>query len=110
MVAVQPKRHYQKYKSSDVVSDIVETSDGKTHFVSMRGWHWNHLSNVEKKCRNITQGLIDHAFFCTFLPQNHTLSQTLEAAIYYFVEDVIARRQNKKKESDVDEKDTVGSA
>jgi hypothetical protein len=81
----RPQRYYKVYGLSDEVTDAVESSDGKTHLVTMRGWHWDNLDWIDKYTSATQAEMVDGAIIGTY-EVNKPLSGCLEAAIYFFIE------------------------
>lgn len=117
----KPKRHYLNYGLYDEVTDSVKGSDGKEHVVTMRGWHWNNLDWVNSSANVATEAmLVDGAIIGLFeekqIPpaereykEEPSLSKSLEACIYFFIEAYHNGRM-KDKATDSGGKATVGRA
>jgi hypothetical protein len=91
------KRYFQRYGLRDVVTDTIRGTDGREHSVSMRGWHWNNLDWVKRNTRITEEMLVDNAVIGLVEEKqvpledrdyqgSLTLSQAMEATIFYFIE------------------------
>jgi hypothetical protein len=93
----KPKRYFQRYGLRDVITDTIRGTDGREHAVSMRGWHWNNLDWIKRNTRITEEMLVDNAVIGLVEEKqvplegrdyqgSLTLSQAMEATIYYFIE------------------------
>lgn len=115
------KRQFMTFGSFDTVTDIVCDSNGKEYVVTMRGWHWNNLDWI-KKNSSITEGMLVSNSIIALAEEKQipleerghkgelTLSLSLEATIYFFIEGYDTARKERLAKRSKDGKDFIGSA
>lgn len=107
MNSQKPKRYYMQYDHADYVTDSVTGSDGQEHIVTMRGLHWHNLDWLKKNTTISEALLVDISYIGQYGKVNGTLSESLEATLYYFIIEWDKQWKSRKSKN---RKERTGSA
>lgn len=106
----KPARYYKTFGHYDEVKDAVQDTDGKVHIVTMRGWHWNNLDWIKENTPITEAMLVDNAYIGTHEYKDKSLSECLEATIYFFIDAYHKARMERKAKESKGGKEQIGHA